>query len=295
MLPTPAQSAWGPPGYTAPAPMLHTPAQSTWGPPGHTAPAQLGAFPPPPAHHARDAPSAAAPSGVSLAPSVLGSGPGSSQHSRRVRERAWEYAQAAFFPEEGEDSREGERRFQRLVAQYIPLAVSELREEGKKGTGVTEASNGGRSITWEDLEGGTVSARGAKDIKSSVTPLSVGYAVPGRQDLTPFWKEAEAALPGLCRGLNVSLMRWVHMCAIGPHLLGRAVWERVVDEPFETWEEFKAVVQAGFGLTLAEIRRGFNNLTKGPRETDESFIARVESERKNANLSKDLCYDNFIK
>ncbi len=139
-----------------------------------------------------------------------------------------------------------------------------------------------------------MTARGAKDIKSLIRPLSVGYASPGRQDLAKFWIRVERSLPGLCSGLSFGLLRRSHLEALGPHILGETVWDRIVDESFDSWEEFKRVVQEDYGLTGGEIRRGFTALTKGASEPDEAFVLRVEDERKKGKHSREYCYDVFV-
>ncbi len=99
------------------------------------------------------------------------------------------------------------------------------------------------------LARGAISSRASRDIKNLVRPLSVGYATPERQDLTRFWVRVERALVGLCPDFSLEELDRTQISALGPHILGDTVWERVEHEEFKTWEEFKAAIQADYGLT----------------------------------------------
>ena len=139
-----------------------------------------------------------------------------------------------------------------------------------------------------------MTAKGAKDIKSMIRPLSVGYAAPPRQDLKKFWERTEHALPGLCDGFEWGLLGRTQLQALGPHLLGDIAWDRVAEERIDSWEEFRRAVQKHYGLTGGEICRGFTSLAKGASEPDEAFVLRVEDERRRGKHSPETCFDLFF-
>ena len=93
-------------------------------------------------------------------------------------------------------------------------------------------------------------------------------------------------MPGLCPDLDWARMERPHVVALAPHILGVTVWERIQDEDFDSWASFEKVVQKDYGLTGAEIRRGFTSLTKRPTEADEAFILRVEEARRAGGHSR---------
>ena len=89
----------------------------------------------------------------------------------------------------------------------------------------------------------------------------------------------ERHLPSLCPDIDWEGLDRDHLGALGPQLLGDTVWTRVEALPFDSWREFKGVVQDLFGLTSGEMRRSFRAMMKEAEESDEEYILRVEDAR----------------
>ena len=197
-----------------------------------------------------------------------------------------EYARVAFIPEGGESASAQSRRFRELVAQFVPLAVEELRREGGenssgfggsfgRATGTKEVGSSA-AFTMKCLANKRISGKTVRELRLLAQPLSVGHAVPQRQDLSKFRSRMERAMENLCMDLDFEQLRRPHLLTLGPHILGNAVWERLEGDDFDSWEEFKEVVQKDYGLTGAELRWGFTELARRAGETDDKFILRVE-------------------
>ena len=192
------------------------------------------------------------------------------------------------------------------ASRLLPALLRDLRDtstrgssrSGGYGTGSGKSGRAERtgpgSFLMEDLLRGGIGAKGSRDLKQLITPISQGYEVPRRQDLRDFWILAERHLPSLCTDLDFRALTRAHLKAIGPHLLGDKAWGRVAKFDFTTWEEFKEAVQRVFGLTEAEIRRSFKQLTKEPGEPDDEFILRVEEARSEGRHSRRDCVDDIL-
>ena len=194
------------------------------------------------------------------------------------------------------------------ATKLLPALLKDLRESeasrSGRGTGLSGGLTSGRtsraertgtgSFLMEDLLRGGIGAKGARDLKQLITPLSSGYEVPRRQDLHDFWERAERHLPGLCADLELCALNRAHLSALGPHLLGDKAWGKVAKHDFATWDEFKQAVQQVFGLTAAEIRRSFKAITKEHGEPDDEFILRVEEARSEGRHSRLDCVDDIL-
>ncbi len=104
----------------------------------------------------------------------------------------------------------------------------------------------------------------------------------------------ERHLPSLCPDFDWRGVDRRHIKAIGPHLLGDYAWGKVERMGFDTWGDFKKVVQQMFGLTSSEMRRSFRLLARESGETDEEFILRVEEAREAGRYSRRHCVDDFL-
>ena len=102
------------------------------------------------------------------------------------------------------------------------------------------------------------------DLRKAVTPLS-GDAKGGHRglpeglrDLTPFWEESEKCVCGLGAGLNMARLSRAALSEIAPVLLGTPIWSLLrADLSWHSWEDLKALVEARWGLTAAQMRESF--------------------------------------
>ena len=161
-------------------------------------------------------------------------------------------------------------------------------------TGTRAERMGAGSFLMEDLDKGGLGGKCSKDVRALIQPLSKGYETVRRQDLRRFWSRVERHMPGVCPDVRFEDMRRRHICALGPHILGDTPWEKVEKRHFDSWEEFKGVVQEMYGLTDREMRRSFRALKKDVGESDEEFILRVEEARYEGRYKKQDCVDDFL-
>ena len=125
--------------------------------------------------------------------------------------------------------------------------------------------------------------RASSELRRAVAPLAatnVAACDVRPRDLTSFWKASERALLGLGAELKLNNLRREHLHQLGPHLLGEVIWGAIEHREFDTWFEMQALVDERWGLSPEQRRGAFFGLRPKTGECFESFVIRVEDERR---------------
>ena len=94
----------------------------------------------------------------------------------------------------------------------------------------------------------------AHDLRQAVPPLApphVSASDIAPRDLSAFWRACERGLAGLGPQLQTNQLGREHLDQLAPHMVGEQVWAAVDARHFNTWAEFRAVIEDRWGLTPA--------------------------------------------
>ena len=130
-----------------------------------------------------------------------------------------------------------------------------------------------------------VKAEDIRSLKAMVTPLGGAELAPAARYLDSWWKSVERAIKAIDAGCDVVDLPKEAIEMIAPVLLGQAAWELVCEQDFDTWSEFRGVVEDRFGM-LKEFQRDlFLQIEREGGEDGSDFIRRVEDTRVRLKLS----------
>ena len=104
--------------------------------------------------------------------------------------------------------------------------------------------------------------------------------MPEREYLGHFWRACEDNLQLIDHNLSLSTLGRAQINALGPHLLGAAAWKLLRCQEFDSWQEFKKLVDDRFGLD--ERGRGgklWANVYPQSGEEWPAYIRRLEDLR----------------
>ena len=82
---------------------------------------------------------------------------------------------------------------------------------------------------------------------------------------------------------------------LAPVLLGTPIWSLLcADLSWHTWDDLKALVEARWGLTAAQMRESFFRMRPEWGEQMERFVLRVEDARKRLDVSDETTLNVFL-
>ena len=176
-------------------------------------------------------------------------------------------------------------------------AVAEALRELKE----VATSSSGADLTPEMLVTAGLSLHHCSNLHKAMMPLSDDTKTgqkglsEGLRDLTPFWEEVEKCVHGLGAGLNMARLSWAAVSELAPVLLGMPIWSLLrVDLLWHTWDDLKALVEACWGLTAAQMRESFFRMCPEWGEQVERFVLRVEDVRKCLDVSDETTLNVFL-
>ena len=92
----------------------------------------------------------------------------------------------------------------------------------------------------------------AHDLRQAVPPLApphVSASDIAPRELSVSWRACERGLAGLGPQLQANQLGREHLDQLAPHMVGEQVWAAVEAWHFNTWAEFRAVIEDRWGLT----------------------------------------------
>ena len=92
------------------------------------------------------------------------------------------------------------------------------------------------------------------DLRQAVPPLGLSHVAASDiapRDLHAFWRARERGLAGLGPQLQAQQLGREHLDKLAPHMVGEQLWAAVEARHFNTWAEFRAVIEDRWGLMPA--------------------------------------------
>ena len=187
-----------------------------------------------------------------------------------------------------------------MVAPKVTVNMDAVAEALRDLKEVATRSSGA-DLTPETLVTAGLSLRHRSDLRKAVTPLSDdtkgGHkGLPeGLRDLTPFWEEVKKCVHGLGAGLKMARLSRAAVNELAPVLLGTPIWSLLrADLSWHTWDDLKALVEARWGLTAAQMRESFFRMRPERGEPAEHFVLCVEDARKHLDVSDETTLNVFL-
>ena len=111
--------------------------------------------------------------------------------------------------------------------------------------------------------------------------------------LDAVWQKIERAIKGLGSEIVLPHLTRVHILELGGYLVDSSYWLSLQHESFDTWDEFKARVNADWALTNSAQRTWFFAMRPHTGESNPSFILRVNAEGNRLGVSAGERLRNF--
>ena len=120
------------------------------------------------------------------------------------------------------------------------------------------------------------------NLHQAVPPLAPSHVVASDIalcDLSTFWRACKRGLAGLGPQLQAQQLGREHLDQLAPHMVGEQVWAMVEVRHFNTWVEFRAVIEDRWGFMPAQCHGAYYAMRPCLGKAFETFVTQVEDER----------------